>query len=62
MDTEITTMRLYNPEHVLEKQKVSQTLANARLDLNRQLANDEAAKRSMNELVRDNNKISFIFI
>ena len=51
---EITTLRLHNPEHVLEKKKGTIETIKKNVDHYREIANDEAAQRAMRELVGQN--------
>jgi hypothetical protein len=48
---EITTLRLHNPEHVVERQRLSKNFIDKTAELNRDKANDHAAERAIVELV-----------
>ncbi|CAI2383832.1 unnamed protein product [Moneuplotes crassus] len=48
---QLTTLQLYNPEHVLEKKMATKKDIQEKQDANRQMATDQAAVRAMEELV-----------
>lgn len=48
---EVTTLRLYNPEHVIVKKIAKKEDIIKKQEVNRQATNDQAAQRAMKELV-----------
>ena len=51
-NNEITSLRLYNPEHVLSPEKPSQKLLKDQNIINKKIVNDMQADRAIDELLK----------